>query len=97
MDELKAAQAARERRCGPLPTAAWDAVNRYVREVYAEPHVEIELGECMTPRLTERDCWEMRCDFKRKEEVAVERPRVVTSHEATFYMIDERVVRHHDG
>ena len=96
-DKLKAEQEAREKRCGPLPANAWSVVDAYVREVYAEPHVEIVLGECMTPRLTERDCWEMRCSFKRKEEVAVERPKVVTEHEATFYLMNSRVARHHDG
>jgi hypothetical protein len=95
-DKLKLEQDARERRCGPLPNDAWQTVDRYVRVVYAEPHVEIVLGECMTPRLTERDCWEMRCDYQRKIEVAVERPRIVTKHAATFYLTHERIVRHHD-
>jgi hypothetical protein len=94
IDKIKAQQQAREQRCGPHPTQAWGTVNRYVRETYAEPRVEIELGECMTPRLTEHDCWELRCDYRRKVEVAVERPKVVTKHEATFYLMQNRVVRH---
>ena len=93
-DQLKAAQEARERRCGALPKEAWRTVERYAQQVFAEPHTEIVLGECLTPRLTERDCWEMRCEFKRKVEVAIERPRVVTSHEASFYLANDRVVRH---
>jgi hypothetical protein len=97
LDKIKAAQQALERRCGPLPTRAWSAVNAYVQRTYAEARVEIELGECMTPRLTEQDCWELRCDFKRKVEVAVERPKVVTKHDAAFYLIQERVVRHRGG
>jgi hypothetical protein len=96
-EKLKAEQEAREKRCGPLPTNAWSVVNTFVRENYAEPHVEIVLGECMTPRLTERDCWEIRCSFTRKEEVAVERPKIVTEHEATFYFMNDRIVRHTDG
>jgi hypothetical protein len=48
----------------------------------------------MTPRLTEHDCWELRCDYRRKVEVAVERPKVVTKHEATFYLMQNRVIRH---
>jgi hypothetical protein len=95
LEQLKAAQQAREQRCGPLPTQAWAVIDRYVRQVYAEPRVEIALGECMTPRLTERECWEIRCDFKRKVEVAVERPKVVTRHEATFYLSRDRILRHH--
>ena len=48
----------------------------------------------MTPRLTEHDCWEMRCDYRREIEVAVERPKVVTRHSATFYLKQHRVLRH---
>jgi hypothetical protein len=97
MDTLKHEQEAREKRCGALPTDAWRTVDRYVREVYAEPHVEIVLGECMTPRITDRDCWEIHCDYQRRVEVAVERPKVVTNHSATFYLLRDRVVRHHEG
>jgi hypothetical protein len=96
IDQLKHEEEARERRCGPLPTEAWQAVDRYIREVYAEPRVEIVLGECMTPRLTERECWEMRCDYQRKVEVAVERPKVVTKHAATFYLTHGRIVGYRD-
>jgi hypothetical protein len=97
LEQLKVEQEAREKRCGPLPKDAWHTVDRYVHQVYAEPHTEIVLGECMTPRLTERDCWEMRCEYERKVEVAIERPKVVTHHEATFYLINDRVARHTDG
>jgi hypothetical protein len=58
--------------------------------------VEIVLGECMTPRLTERDCWEMRCDYQRKVEVSVERPKVVTKHSVTFFLANDQVSRHRD-
>ena len=95
--QLKAEQDARERRCGPLPQNAWSVIDAYVQQTFAEPHVELALGECMTPRLTERDCWQIRCGFQRKEEVAVERPEVVTRHEATFYLMNDRVVRHDGG
>ena len=97
LEQLKAQQQARERKCGVLPKGAWATIDHYVRARYAEPRVEIELGECMTPRLTERDCWELRCDYRRKVEVAVERPKVVTKHTATFYMMQDRITRHHDG
>jgi hypothetical protein len=96
IDKLKLDEVAREKRCGPLPMEVWQAVDRYIREVYAEPHVEIVLGECMTPRLTERECWEMRCDYQRKVEVAVERPKVVTKHATTFYLTRGRIVGHRD-
>jgi hypothetical protein len=94
LEKLKAQQQERERRCGPLPTQAWSTVDRYLRAALAEPRVEVALGECMTPRLTEHDCWEMRCDYLREVEVAVERPKVVTRHSATFYLKQHRVLRH---
>jgi hypothetical protein len=94
VDALKVEQAARERRCGALPKGAWAEVSRYARSAFAQPHVEIVLGECMTPRLTEHDCWEIRCDYERREEVAVERPRVVTKHSATFHVVQQRVTGH---
>lgn len=94
LEKLKAEQTALERRCGPLPMQAWDAVDRYMQERYAEPHVEIELGECLTPRLTEHDCWRLHCKFARKVEVAIERPKVVSKHEASFQIVQNRVVGH---
>lgn len=97
IDKLKAAQALLEQRCGPLPKDSWRAVDAYVRTLPLSPNVEIELGECMTPRLTEHDCWTLRCDYKLKVEVTIERPKVVTKHEANFYLQGERVVRHRDG
>lgn len=94
--QLKAEQQARERRCGSLPQGAWQAVQHYIARVYEEPHVELALGECMTARLTERDCWAMRCDYVRKFEVAVERPKIVTKHQAEFYFEHGRIVRHRE-
>ncbi|HMI93585.1 MAG TPA: hypothetical protein VK509_19565 [Polyangiales bacterium] len=94
VDALKAEQAARERRCGALPKGAWAEIKEYARTALAQPHVELVLGECMTPRLTERDCWEIRCDYERREEIAVERPRVVTKHAANFYVVQQRVTGH---
>ena len=95
VDALKAEQTAREQRCGPLPKGAWADIQRYMRVAFAQPHVELALGECMTPRLTERDCWELRCDFERREEIAVERPRVITKHTSSFYVVQGRVTHHH--
>ena len=94
IDALKVEQAAREKRCGPLPKDAWTEISNYAKTVFDQPHVEIVLGECLTPRLTDNDCWEIPCDYERREEVAVERPRVVTKHNATFYIVQQRVVRY---
>ena len=91
-EKLKAEQDALEKRCGALPTSAWAEVNRYAQSTFAAPHVEIVLGECMTPLLTERNCWEMHCSLKTKEEVSVERPKIMKDHEITFYLKDNRVI-----
>jgi hypothetical protein len=94
VDALKAQQAAREHRCGTLPKGAWAEIDRYARTALVQPRVEVVLGECMTPRLTEHDCWEIRCDYERREEIAIERPRVVTKHTATFHVVQQRVTGH---
>jgi hypothetical protein len=96
LDSVKREQEALEKRCGALPKAAWKTAERYAQETYAEPHVEIVLGECMTPRLTEHECWEMRCDYERKVEVSVERPKVVTKHSVTFFLTNDRISHHRD-
>jgi len=93
---VKREQEALEKRCGALPKAAWKTAERYAQQTYAEPHVEIVLGECMTPRLTEHECWEMRCDYERKIEVSVERPKVVTKHSVTFFLTNDRISHHRD-
>lgn len=94
MDKLKAEQQAREQRCGELPTHAYEAVQSYVKQTLSAPRVEIVLGECLTPRLTETACWEMQCDYTRKEEVAIERPKVVTKHQITVHLVNGRVTGH---
>lgn len=93
LDALRSEQEARERRCGPLPVEGWDAVKRYVKRELAEPNVEITLGECMTPRLTQQDCWVMHCDYAHKREVSVERPPIVTKHQADFFFVNGRITR----
>jgi hypothetical protein len=95
LDRLKAEQEALERRCGPMPPSGWAAIESYVRANHAEPSVEVSLGECMTPRLTERECWVIRCEFALEREVAVELPKVVTKHEADFRFAHGRVAGHH--
>lgn len=97
LDKLRTEQLAREQRCGPLPSAAYKTVNEYVKTAFAAPRVEIVLDECMTPRLTPDACWEMACDFRRKEEIAVERPRVVTKHKVKVHLVQGRVVDHRGG
>lgn len=97
LDALKAEQQGREARCGPLPVDAWEQIKKHLQARYEQPRVRIVLGECLTPRLTERECWELRCQFLRKEEVAIERPPVVTRYEALFYIERGAVVRQQGG
>jgi len=94
LDKVKAAQRAREQRCGELPTGAYKAVESYVKQALSATRVEITLGECLTPRLTEKACWEMQCDYRRAEEVAVERPKVVTKGQITVHLVHGRVTSH---
>jgi hypothetical protein len=94
LDKVKAEQQAREQRCGVLPTATYKATEAYLKEALAAPRVEIALGECLTPRLTEKACWEMQCDYQRKEEVAVERPKVVTKHRVIVHLVHGRITGH---
>jgi hypothetical protein len=97
LDAVKAEQQAREAHCGPLPKDAWDQIKKHLEARYQQARVRIVLGECLTPRLTERECWELRCQFLRKEEVAIERPPVVTRHEAVFYIERGTVARQQGG
>jgi hypothetical protein len=94
LDKVKAEQHARERRCGALPTGAYKAVETYLKATLTAPRVQVVLGECLTPRLTESACWEVQCDYQRKEEVAIERPKVVTKHRVTVHLVHGRVTGH---
>jgi len=94
LDKVKAEQRAREQRCGTLPTTAYQAVQAYLKQTMSAPRVELELGECLTPRLTEKACWEVQCDYRRKEEVAIERPKVVSKHQITVHIVHGRITGH---
>ena len=97
LESVQAEQRAREQHCGALPLDAWAQVKKHIEARYQQPRVRVVLGECLSPRLTERDCWELRCQFLRKEEVAVERPPVVTRYEASFFIARGAVVRQQGG
>lgn len=94
LDKVKAEQQAREQRCGALPTGTYKAIEAYLKQTIAAPRVEIVLGECLTPRLTDTACWEMLCDYQRKEEVAIERPKVVSKHQIAVHLVHGRVTGH---
>jgi hypothetical protein len=97
LEKVRAEQQSREKRCGSLPVDAYKTVQAYAKAMLTSPRVEITLGECMTPRLTATECWEMQCDYQRKEEVAIERPKVVSKHALTVRLVQGRVVSHRSG
>ena len=84
--------AAREKHCGPLPTGADRTVAASLSELQVEG--DLKLGECFTPRLTDRDCWMLQCDFTRSRLVAIELPRKVTKHRGKFFLRHGKVVDH---
>lgn len=92
---LEQARLEREKRCGELPEHSWKAVQGYLEQLNVG--VEVELGECMTARLTDEACWEMRCDYERRVEISVERPKIVTKHSALFFMRHGQVIGHRGG
>ena len=94
LDKLKAEKEAREQRCGALPTNAYQAVQAYVKHALSAPRVEVSLGECLTPRLTPNACWEMQCQYRRTEEIAIERPKHVTTHQVVVHLTHGRVTGH---
>ena len=92
LEQVQKKQQALEQRCGPLPKNGWAEVESYLGGRY--PDAEVVLTECMTPRLEERHCWIMQCKYKLKVEVSIERPKVVTRHESSFFLKNEKVVSH---
>lgn len=90
--EVRAAQAALEARCGPRPEDAFASVKAFLGRKHGG--AEIAMGECLTPRLEDPDCWVMRCDWKTKVEVAVERPKVVTRYRGKIFLRNGRVTGH---
>jgi hypothetical protein len=94
LDKVKAEQQAREQRCGALPTGTYKAVEAYLKQAMGGTRVEVLLGECLTPRLTDNACWEMQCDYQRKEEVAIERPKVVSKHQIRVHLVHGRITGH---
>ena len=53
----RAAAEAVERRCGPLPTAAWREVQAYLAGLARAAGVMTRLDECFTPRLSDARRW----------------------------------------
>lgn len=88
----RAAKAALEQRCGPLPTATWKTVETYLKGLY--PRYRIKLDECLTPRLTEARCWVVTCAFKIVVPTSESEPDQVSSYKWSFLWQKERVAGH---
>ncbi len=89
---VRAAKAALEQRCGPLPTDTWKNVESYLRASFRRS--KVVLSECLTPRLSDADCWSVTCDFKDILPTGETEPDIVTAHKWTFLLRNERIVRH---
>ena len=93
--EKQAKQAAVLARCGALPKSAWREVRDYMNALAERRGVRVRMGECLTPRLSDKTCWSVVCDF---EEVASSRESFedrVTKHTWSFRMQGDRVLDHH--
>lgn len=95
--EKQAKEAAVLARCGQLPKSAWREVSAYMSALAERRGVRVRMGECLTPRLSEKTCWSVVCDF---EEIMSSRDELsdqVSKHTWTFTLKSDRVVEHRAG
>jgi hypothetical protein len=89
-------QAALLARCGPLPTAAFRAVQAYLSARAVQLGVRLRMRECMTPRLSDAACWSVVCGF----DDVVSRPDrfddALMPRQWTFELHNGRVLRHRE-
>lgn len=81
-----------ESRCGPLPAASWQAISGYLNAQYQDPKVSVEVANCLTPRLHDRDCWLVECDYRRRTR-RLDGSKHVAKMRATFALKRNQVVR----
>lgn len=91
-DAREAKQDALVRRCGALPTRAFAEVKAYLEQLGPSAGVRCELKECMTPRLSEEQCWSSLCSFV--EIVSGDLGDRRTPHTWTFLFKHGRVTAH---
>ncbi|HKP56947.1 MAG TPA: hypothetical protein VJV78_09515 [Polyangiales bacterium] len=88
----QAAQASLLRRCGELPRNAFNEVKGYLSAMGHSVRVRVRLNECMTPRLSEKLCWSVVCNFD--ELVPGELTDTSRQHKWTFVLKNGRVTEH---
>ncbi len=88
----RAAKAALEQRCGPLPENTWKTVASYLKALY--PQFRVHVNECLTPRLTEARCWTVNCAFTITIPTGEHEPDQVSNHKWTFLWHEDRIVAH---
>jgi hypothetical protein len=79
-------QAAKD-RCGPSPSRPAEEIERYLRAVLRDPNASV--GECLSPRLTDQDCWMVMCAF-----TAEDRSGIPARFRWRFFMEGGRVKNH---
>ena len=81
-------------RCGVLPKAAWREVDAYLRALAERKKLRIRMHECLTPRLSEKTCWSVVCDFEEIQSSADTLLDQSTKRRWTFRLQGNRVVEH---
>jgi hypothetical protein len=89
---VEAEKASLLKRCGPLPTHAFNEVKAYLSAMSHAAKVKTKLNECLTPRLTEKLCWSVVCAFE--ELVPGELTDTSRGRRWTFTMANGRVTDH---
>jgi hypothetical protein len=84
-------------RCGPLPKAAFHEIQAYLRARVSHSGTHMRMHECMTPRLSEKSCWSVVCDFDEIVGRADSLDDDVTRRQWTFELRNGRVLGAREG
>jgi hypothetical protein len=90
--KVQAAQASLLQRCGALPTHAFNEVKAYLGAMSRAARVKTRLNECLTPRLSEKQCWSVVCAFD--ELVPGELTDTSRPRRWTFFLRNAKVTEH---
>lgn len=92
--KVEAEQAGLVKRCGTLPTHAFNEVKAYLAAMGKSVRIKTRLNECLTPRLTDKLCWSVVCTF----DELIPGELTDTSHQRkwTFVLKNAQVVDHLD-
>lgn len=91
-ERLKREEEELTRRCGKAPQNTWAAVKEYASELH--PGEEVEMRECLSPRLDPLQCWIVLCRYTTRGEVSDERPKALMKYRGAFYIKDNYVTHH---